>query len=375
MSQLKVNSISDSAGANGNAITLASDGSCTAKITNNLSNRNLIINGGCVVNQYGSTSTSNGIKTLDRWYSSWGGTSTAITQTAHDLTSSDTGPWEKGFKRSFHLARTAGSGSDADNYANIRYLVEAQDIVNSGWLHTSTSSYMTLSFWVKSSLAGTYGVTVRTKDGTNKVYATTYALSADTWKKVSMTFPGASNITLNNDNGAGFDINIAAHWGTDYTISSGFSYENWNSFVGSNRYNDFPQNWVATSGATFEATGLQLEVGDTATDFEHRSIADELARCQRYYEVLGNVTCSVYAKWANGDVKVPVFFKVTKRATPTVTNSGGTWTNYDPDDGWGQNTPSLTHISTTNCVINSNHGGAENTLDINDVDLLIACEL
>tara|TARA_Y100001973_G_scaffold46741_1_gene69654 strand:+ start:1454 stop:2626 length:1173 start_codon:yes stop_codon:yes gene_type:complete len=326
MSQLKVNSISDSAGANGNAITLASDGSCIVKATNSLSNRNLIINGGCVVNQYGSTSTSNGIKTLDRWYASWSGTSTAITQTAHDLTSSDTGPWEKGFKRSFHLARTAGS-SDADNYANIRYLVEAQDIVNSGWLHTSTSSKMTLSFWVKSSLAGTYGVTVRTKDGTNKVYATTYTLSANTWKKVSMTFPGASNITLNNDNGAGFDINIAAHWGTDFTVSSGFSYETWNTFVGSSRYNDFPQDWISTSNATFEVTGLQLEVGDVATDFEHRSYGDELRRCQRYFQQIGatgqdgTYTVNAAYLYDNGN-KVATGYNppVPFRATPTMTN-------------------------------------------------------
>ena len=326
MSTLKVNTIRHT-GASSDAVTLASDGSCTVKATNNLSNRNSIINGGCTVNQRGSSSTAAGVKTLDRWYSSWGGTSTAITQTAHDLTSSDTGPWEKGFKRSFHLARTAG-GSDADNYANIRYLVEAQDVVNSGWVHTSTSSYMTLSFWVKSSLAGTYGVTVRTKDSTNKVYATTYTLSADTWKKVSMTFPGASNITLNNDNGAGFDINIAAHWGTDYTISSGFSYENWNSFVGSNRYNDFPQNWVATSGATFEATGLQLEVGDVATDFEHRSYSDELKRCERYFQ-------KIDIQFGSGMSNLKPFyytnvpFKTEMRIAPALDDN----TNYNSDSG------------------------------------------
>ena len=318
MSTLKVNAIRGT-GASSDAISVNStDGTCTANLTNPKSFRNLIINGGCVVNQYGSTSTSNGIKTLDRWYASWSGTSTAITQTAHDLTSSDTGPWEKGFKRSFHLARTAGS-SDADNYANIRYLVEAQDIVNSGWLHTSTSSKMTLSFWVKSSLAGTYGVTVRTKDGTNKVYATTYTLSANTWKKVSMTFPGASNITLNNDNGAGFDINIAAHWGTDFTVSSGFSYETWNTFVGSSRYNDFPQDWISTSNATFEVTGLQLEVDNgsgVATDFEHRSYADELRRCQRYYqEIHGG-----YGGGADDSTEIVycVTYPVKMRATPSV---------------------------------------------------------
>ena len=79
-------------------------------------------------------------------------------------------------------------------------------------------------------------------------------------------------------------------------------------------------------------------------------------------------------KWGNGDLRAPLFFQVTKRDTPTVTNSGGTFTNYNPD-GWATNTPSISDISTTSCCLNSNRGGAENTMNVVGVDLLIASEL
>ena len=371
MSQLKVNAIRHT-GASSDAVTLATDGTCTAKITNNLSNRNLIINGSCIVAQRGVSSTSTGIQTVDRFYTS--ATGLTLTTTQHDLTSSDTGPWEKGFKKSYHIQNTSVGSNNATDVAGIRYITEAQDIVNSGWLHTSTSSYITFSFWVKSSLAGTYYANVRSKDSTNKVYVFPFTVAANTWLKVEKSIPGASNIVINNDNGSGLDINIYTFRGTDGT-DSGFTINSWASFNASSRTPDFAQNFNTTSNATFEITGVQLEVGDVATDFEHRSYGDELARCQRYYEILENVTCQVYAKWGNGDVRSPFFFKVTKRATPTVTNSGGTFTNYDVDGGWGTNTPSITDISTTSCCINSNNGGAENVLNVVGVDFLVKSEL
>ena len=83
----------------------------------------------------------------------------------------------------------------------------------------------------------------------------------------------------------------------------------------------------------------------------------------------------VYAKWGNGDVCSPLFFKVTKRANPTVTNSGGTFVNYDVDNGYGSNTPSIVNISISSCSINSNHGGAENQLFVSGVDFLVTSEI
>jgi len=328
MSQLKVNTIRHT-GASSDAVTLASDGTCTAKITNNLSNRNLIINGACIVNQYGTTSsTAGGVKVCDRWYSGFGVMGT--TQSIHDLTSSDTGPWEKGFKKSFHIQNTTTGSSNATDQANIRYnYVEAQDVVNSGWVHTSTSSYMTLSFWVKVSLAGTYYVQLRTKDGTNKVRASAFTVSANTWKYVTITFPGASNITLNNDNGQGLDITFVAYWGTDGT-DAGFTLDSWDSFNSSSRMPNLAQNWNSTANATFEVTGVQLEVGDVATDFEHRSHGDELARCQRYFFAIpygssGDSSTMIqnlesYAKSAT-EIQSQATFPVPMRTNPSFTGS------------------------------------------------------
>ena len=92
-----------------------------------------------------------------------------------------------------------------------QHRMEAQDIACSGWKHTSSSSYLTLSFWVKSSVAQTFYGQLRTIDGTSYHYPFSYALSADTWTKVEKTIPGNSNLTVNNDNGEGLRIDLSPY--------------------------------------------------------------------------------------------------------------------------------------------------------------------
>ena len=131
MSTLKVNSISDAAGANGNAITLATDGTCTAKVTNNLSNRNLIINGAMQVAQRGTSYTSDqqSYQTVDRFQVTWGGADSVIEQHQGTLTSSDTGPWEEGFRHSYHIQNgNQTGGGDAGDFCYIRQKIENQNI-------------------------------------------------------------------------------------------------------------------------------------------------------------------------------------------------------------------------------------------------------
>ena len=204
MSQLKVNTIRHT-GASSDAVTLASDGTCTAKITNNLSNRNLVINGAMNVAQYGTSSTTEHTYTVDRYKFIWSGLDESLTYSQHALTSSDTGPWAKGFRNSLHVQNgNQTSGAGAADRAAINYSFEAQDIANSGWDYTSASSYATLSFWVKSSVAQTFYFSIRTDDGTIYNYPIeTGSLTADTWTKVTKTIPGNSNLTVNNDNGVG----------------------------------------------------------------------------------------------------------------------------------------------------------------------------
>jgi len=281
MSEIKVNSIKG-VGASAAAITVNnSDGTCTANITNNLSNRNLIINGAMQVAQRGTSSTSSGMNSVDRWTCNWSGG--GVTQA--QVSESSGTVFENGFHNYLRLTNTSNTTTDTD-YRFIGQTIEAQNVVNSGWNFKSTSSYITFSFWVRSSLAGTYYSFLDSRDGTSRKYSFSYTLSADTWTKVTKTIPGASNIVLNNDNGEGIMIQIVPWYGTYYT-TSGHSLNTWHTASSTDRTPDYSQNWANTSNATFDLTGLQLEVDHTgsgvATDFEHRSFGQELALCQRYY--------------------------------------------------------------------------------------------
>ena len=326
MSQLKVNTIRHT-GASSDAITLASDGTCTAKISNNLSNRNLVINGAFNVAQRATSSTTTGYATVDRWEETASGTDEACTKSQHVLTSSDTGPWEKGFRYSFMIQNgNQTSGAGAADWVSMRYKIEAQDLAQSGWDYTSASSYITLSFWVKSSVAQTFYGYIRTIDGTEQNYSFSLgSLSANTWTKVTKTIPGNSNITLDNNNMDGVRIFIAPFYGTDRT-DSGNTLNTWAAYSSSSRTPDNTATWYTTNDATFEITGVQLEVGSAATPFEHRSYADEFQKCLRYYFEIGNTTNSwMYLNplaHNNSTVEIIPVFPVPMRTGPTVSSTG-----------------------------------------------------
>ena len=294
MSTLKVDNIRHNS-ATSDAITMASDGTCTAKITSigggGLSHRNIIINGAMTVAQRASSTTSNGYKFVDRFQTSVGSLSTGgnVTRSQQSLSSSDTGPWQAGFRKYARMATvaagTAAAGSSIDFYTHI----EAQDMANSGWNYTSSSSYVTFSYWVKSSVPQNFFVTLKSGDGTPQKYATeTGSLTADTWTKITKTIPGASNVQFDNDNGEGLEIEWSIFRGTDLTGS--MSLNAWAANNNSVRTPDQTSTFFTTNGATFEITGGQLEVGPVATSFEHRSIGEELHRCQRYFYMCADGT-------------------------------------------------------------------------------------
>ena len=182
-----------------------------------LSHRNLIINGAMQVAQRGTSSTTNGFGSVDRFQGQHSYTDEAPTQSQVDVASGTT-PYSLGFRKAFRITNgNQTSGAGATDLINIQYKLEAQDIANSGWNYTSASSYITLSFWIKSSVAQSFKGHLRTKDGTEQRYAfETGSLTADTWTKVTKTISGNSNLTFDNNNGEGVQINIAAFWGTDY---------------------------------------------------------------------------------------------------------------------------------------------------------------
>ena len=245
--------------------------------------KNIIINGDFRVAQRGTSSTSNGYQTVDRFLIFYDNTDEAPTQAQADV-AAGTSPYTSGFRKSFKITngnQTGGAGtSDVIVFST---KLEAQDIANSGWNYTSSSSFITLSFWVKSSVAQTFYGQLVTDDGTKQNYPfETGSLTADTWTKVTKTIPGNSNLTFNNDTGEGMEMIFTLFRGTDTTGSVSL-----NAWAANNNSVRMPNNtstWYTTNDATFEITGIQLEVGSVATDFEHKSFAEELALCQRYYQ-------------------------------------------------------------------------------------------
>ena len=235
-----------------------------------------------------STSTDNGLNTLDRFRVTFGGTDEAVTQ-AQVSVASGTSPYAEGFRKSIRLTNgNQTSGAGAADYVRIGYGIEAQDIANSGWNYTSSSSFITMSFWVKSSVAQSFKVELYADDGTAQNFSfDTGSLSADTWTKVIKTIPGNSNLTFNNDTGEGLYIRWLPFFGTDFSTSS-YTEDTWAAYSGSARIKDMTSTWYTTNDATFELTGVQLEVGSQATAFEHRSFGEELALCQRYYYQIGS---------------------------------------------------------------------------------------
>ena len=334
MSTLKVNAIRGT-GASSDAISVNStDGTCTANITNPRSFRNLIINGSMQIAVRGTSSTAEGYQTVDRWkYSS---TSAAVfTTSQHALTSSDTGPWEKGFRYSWHFQNGNQGTIAATSYIQPEHRIEAQDIANSGWNIADANSKITLSYWIKSSVAQTFYGFVETGDSPDWMYVfSTGALSADTWKKVTVTIPGNSNLAVNNDNGLGLLVAPWTVWGTDYTTSGRGT--GWLAYASGNRTPDADASWWQTNNGTVEITGVQLEVGEVATDFEHRSYQDELARCQRYYWQSPD-DLVFYSRQYNGSNRmVTIMHPQEMRAVPTetMTYDGGTgplttWSDSD----------------------------------------------
>ena len=305
MSTLKVNTIN--AATSGQAVAV--------DVQNPRSNRNLIINGAMELDQRNGgssiTPTSDNTYTLDRFKARLNVASKYSVQKVSEAPS--------GFNSSLKVTSAAATTVSANHHYQINYAIEGYDS-NKLDLGLSTAKKFTLSFWVKSSLTGTFGGAYSNNNG-NRFYAWTYTISsANTWEKKSITITGATDGTWEKTNNGGLFIYWTLGAGTDLQTSAG----SWGTTF--KRGPSGATNIVETSGATWQITGVQLEVGDVATDFEHRSYGDELARCQRYYEQMSSNGVSV-AYFTTGynesttEANYPILFKTYKRSTPTVTST------------------------------------------------------
>ena len=347
MSTLRVDAIRHNS-ATSDAITMASDGTCTAKITSvnggsQLSHRNIIVNGAMTIAQRGSSSTSNGYHTVDRFQVNNSATDEAPTQAQVDVASGTT-PYSLGFRKALKVTNgNQTSGAGTSDFIRALYYIEAQDLANSGWNYKSSSSYITISFWVKASVAQTYYTNFRVFDGTQKMYYFSYTLSADTWTKVTHTIPGHADISFDNDTGQGMYIQWYQFRGTNNT--GPVTANQWHDLATSTFTPDQDSTWYTTNDATWEMTGVQLEVGVTATSFEHRSFGEELRRCQRYFfNITGdNGSRTGIPGYANAtnELRCMVQFPVPMRALPTVSGSSTAMVFDSQDDSASFNCSSL----------------------------------
>ena len=299
--------------------------------------RNLIINGAMNIAQRGTSSTSSGFYTVDRFRLLFSGHDEALTQAQHALSTSDT-PYSLGFRYSFHVTNgNQTSGGGGTDYAQLLTTIEAQDIANSGWNYTSSTSFITLSFWVKSSVAQNFYGALRTQDGTVRSFPfETGSLTADTWKKVVIKVPGDSSSTYDNDNGQGLQVFFWAYRGPDYTGS--VTLNQWNTWNTNTGTPDMDTTWWTTNDSTIEFTGFQLEVGAEATAFEHLMRGEELLLCQRYYQVCvegdNQFVCFgdfFTAGQCDGGVTLPVEM----RTTPSLdVNTGADYYIIYTDSTW-----------------------------------------
>ena len=316
MSTLKVDAIRHNSSTS-DAITLANDGTCTATITNNLSNRNLIINGAMQVAQRGDVTGANssGYKALDRFRHT-------ISIGTWSISQSTDSP--DGFANSMKMDCTTAEASPSSASA----LAFVQKIEGQNLQHlkkgTSGALNVTVSFHIKCTKTGTAVVNLIDEDNTRMIGQQFTINSADTWEKKTLTFAGDTSGVLGNDANSSLRLEIWLDAGSSY--KSGSVQSSWATLTTANYFAGGTLNLGDNTSNDVFITGVQLEVGDTATDFEHRSFGQELVLCQRYYHNYkgdnGDSIGIPGTVWGPSTVTFFVQHPVTMRSNPSIEGSG-----------------------------------------------------
>ena len=292
------------------------------QLSSSTGRRNLLDNGDMQVFQRATSATNpgGGYDTVDRWRSSQNSSGLGNYNAEK---STDT---PVGFGSSYKLTKSGTTTQGSGNSAYLQQYIEGQNIQHLEY-GTANAKKLTASFHVKSSVTGTYGVTLN--DGMNqKSNVQTFTISsANTWEYKTVTFNGDTAQAVPNDNTPGLSLIFALGVGSDRQTSST------NTWVSGDKLSTSSQTqWTQTDGATFFLTGCQLEVGETATEFEHLPFSEQLNRCKRhYYQIVHHSdrrfgVDGLYSNGAGAGLNIMFTHPVPMRAGPTVT-PGSTLSN------------------------------------------------
>ena len=338
MSEIKVNSIKGVAASTAALTINNTDGTCTANITSvnggQLGRRRININGAMTVSQRGTVTgiTNNNSK--------YGGAdrlkNTVVNHGTYTASQEADAPSGTGLTYSHKITTTSADSSLASNARlYIQHRIEKQDLYNVK-IGTSNAEQLTVQFYAKGDKTGTYILELFDNIRNRHVSATYTISSANTWEKKTITFPadtGGSSYDSSNANNAGIEFNFWLAAGSAFT--SGSLATTWTG-------NDDPQRVagitvnVGDSGY-WQITGLQIELGSVATDFEHRSFAQELALCQRYYQRYregNNISLGLGFGYNTDELDLPISFIVPMRTGPSVEQSIST-SGYAQIEGSG----------------------------------------
>ena len=290
-------------------------------IANNVNFRNIIINGDMSIAQRATSKasiTGSSYETVDRFKQE------ISSQGTWTQSQSTTVPSGQGFATSLKMdCTTADASPAASDYIYITQKIEGQNLqyLKKG---TSSAEQLTLSFWVRSNKTGTYITRLRDADNTRSTSKSYTISSADTWEKKTITFDADTTGTLNNDNGTSLQLYFYLGAGSNYT--SGTLATTWESNTNAN--NAVGQvNLADSTSNEWYITGVQLEAGTSASDFEFLPTDMNLKRCQRYYylhasgggEQIGNGSF-----YSSSDARCVVFFPTTMRSQPSIVSSNNT---------------------------------------------------
>jgi len=337
-------------------LTLPSSTGAIASYNSTFGFKNRIINGAMVIDQRNAgasvTVTNAGLFSVDRW-ETYGSPSSKFS--AQQNAGSVTPP--VGFTNYLGCTSLSAYTLGATDQELIDQPIEGLNVYDLAW-GTANAQPITISFWVRSSLTGTFGGSVQ-NNAANRCYPYSYTISsANTWEYKTITIAGDTTGTWLTTNGVGLRLYISLGTGSTYSATAGV----WNSTSYITSVTG-AVSVVGTSGATFYITGVQLEVGTQATSFDFRDYGRELILCQRYYETnfsgvavpsvnyYGYVTYGLGTQTlfggssTNQQIYGQVYFCVVKRATPTIsiygyasntlTSCSGGWSGNDLGAGTG----------------------------------------